>query len=129
MARSVLWAFRVTSNTTALVVRDAATRTRLAGYLSSAGIRVTEYEDTPPMATALATAVWVIAGAEDASSALALLGSWLGSGTQRRAIIITRAPSTVRTALRDDEDRLQILIPPVFPWQLVDAVRATVGFR
>lgn len=121
----MLWACVVTSNSTALVVRDAATRTRLAGYLSSAGIRVSEYEDSPPMGTAVATAVWVIAADEDPASALALLGSWLGSGIQRRAIVVTRAPSSVRTALHNDEDRLQILIPPVFPWQLVDAVRAT----
>jgi hypothetical protein len=107
----------------ALVVRDAETRARMAGYLKEAGFEVQAFEHAPPMATTTGTVVWVIGDDRPKETAL-LVRSWLASRSYRRAVLVTRWPSSVRTALQVDEARLQILVPPVFPWQLVDAVRA-----
>lgn len=107
----------------ALVVRDAKTRARLADYLRDAGFGVQAFEHAPPMATTTSTVVWVIANEDVPKEAAMLLRSWLISRSHRRAVILTRSPRSIRGVLQVDEGRLQILVPPVFPWQLVDAVR------
>lgn len=113
---------------TALVVRDAEVRARLEGYLRDAGFDVQSFEHAPPMAASTSTAVWVLADDEPAESPL-LLRAWLVARSQRRAVIVTRSARAVRGALRVDEARFQILVPPVFPWQLVDAVRAAKAMK
>jgi len=107
----------------ALVVRDAGTRALLAEYLRDAGFEVQTFEHAPPMATTTSTVVWVIANEDVPKEAAMLLRSWLISRSHRRAVILTRSPRSIRGVLQVDEGRLQILVPPVFPWQLVDAVR------
>ena len=123
LARSMLSVIGIMQDILALVVRDAATRARLAGYLRDAGFEVQPFEHAPPMATTTSTVVWVIADEDGPKEAAMLVRSWLISRSHRRAVIVTRSPSSIRGALQVDEGRLQILVPPVFPWQLVDAVR------
>src|SRR5688500_16672017 len=108
---------------TALVVRDAETRTRLAGYFESAGFEIQKFADTPPASCTTSTIVWVI-GEDEHAAAAQSIRSWLASRPHRHVVIVTRNPTPMRLALQMAESRLQILVPPVFPWQLVDAVRA-----
>jgi len=104
-------------DTVALVARDPETRARLAGYLQDAGFRVRD-------ATADASrTVWVIDKEQDPRAIIEQIRPWLDVRDARYAVIITWRPTTVRDAIGNDELRLSILVPPVFPWQLVDALR------
>lgn len=101
----------------ALVARDRETHARLTNYLQDAGFVIRELADAPP------AAVWVVDKDDDPQALAAEVRPWLGSRSARRAVIITSRPTAVRVAVGIDERRLAILIPPVFPWQLVDALR------
>jgi hypothetical protein len=116
MARRVLWGCAV-PDTVALVARDPDTRARLTGHLLQAGFHMRD------AASDASQAVWVIDKEQDPQSIASEIRPWLHARAARHAVIITWRPTTVREAIGLDEARLSILIPPVFPWQLVDALR------
>ena len=103
-------------DTVALVARDPDTRAHLTGYLEEAGFRVRDTADA-------SQAVWVIEKDQNLDAVASEIVPWLGAHETRHAVIITWRPTTVRVAIGSVEARLSILIAPVFPWQLVDALR------
>lgn len=111
----------------ALVARESATRTRIGQYLADAGFEIEPFSDTPPIAGGSIAAVWVVEQHDDAEAAAARIRPWLIARTSRRAVILTYRPSSIRDVLDHDIDRLAVLVPPVFPWQIVDALRAPGG--
>lgn len=123
LARSVLCRGSM-HDVVALVARDAATRSRLTGYLVDAGFVIEEFADTPPITGGSTWAVWVIDREEEAHTVAARIRPWLIARTTRRVVILTWRPRSVRDLLDHDHQRLELLVPPVFPWQIVDALRA-----
>lgn len=107
-------------DTVALVARDPDTRAHLIGYLEEAGFRVRDTADA-------SQAVWVIEKDQDPDTVASEIVPWLGARETRHAVIITWRPTTTRVAIGLVEARLSILIAPVFPWQLVDALRYREG--
>jgi hypothetical protein len=115
----VLWAASV-SLTIALVASDETTRATVSRSLVEAGIAI-EVHDRAPPAAAFAV-VWVVERGDEASAAR-VIGRWLAGRAARRAVVVTWRPDTVRAGLAAAADRVVLLVPPVFPWQIVDALR------
>jgi hypothetical protein len=49
---------------------------------------------------------------------------WLKRGGDRRVVVVSWRPAGLRSLLDTYEGRLFVLPPPVFGWQVVDALRA-----
>jgi hypothetical protein len=111
----------------ALIARDAATRSRIERCLADAGFAIEPFIDSPPIAGGSSAAVWVVEQDDDAEAIATRIRPWLIARAKRRAVVHTYRPSSIREMLDHDLDRLSVLVPPVFPWQIVDALRAPGG--
>lgn len=111
----------------ALVAREAATRSRITAYLVDAGFVIESFLDTPPISSSTTSAVWIVDRDDDVRVVSDRIRPWLIARASRRVVILTWRPSSVRDVLDSDADRLAVLVPPVFPWQIVDALRAPGG--
>jgi len=108
----------------ALVSADARTRGELARYLEEAGFAVTELAQ-PPRARAATALVWLTERELHPRVAETVVRAWLSAGSEaRRAVVVTWRPAALRALLDEYEGRLFVLPPPVFGWQVVDALRA-----
>ena len=111
----------------ALVARSAEVRSRLSGSLADAGYTIEAFAETPPITSAPTTAVWVVERDDERHTVADLIRPWLIARTARRAVILTWRPRSVSELLGPDLERLAVLVPPVFTWQIVDALRAPGG--
>jgi len=103
-----------------LVARDATSRSALATYLAGAGFAVHEL-DEPPSHDSARSLVWLT---DRDVEPCASVESWLANGAERSAVIVTWRRSALLALIKRFADRLVILAPPVFGYQLVDALRA-----
>jgi hypothetical protein len=104
-----------------LVSRDATARAELARYLANAGFDVCEL-DRPPASHDAASLVWLAERDDDAE--VSVVESWLAAGDHLAVIVSWRKPA-LRSLVERFQDRLVVLAPPVFGYQLVDALRLT----
>ena len=70
-------------------------------------------------------AVWLTERDVDVRAAETVLGGWLRRGADRRAVVVTWRPTALRGLVDAHGGHLVVLPPPVFGWQLVDALRAS----
>jgi hypothetical protein len=110
----------------ALIARDPSSRAQIATCLADAGFSIEAFVDAPPVDGTLVSAVWVVERNEEPNAVAESIRPWLTAGRRRRAVIVTWRPSSVRDVLADS-DRYEVLVPPVSPWQIADALRAPGG--
>jgi hypothetical protein len=105
-----------------LVARDASARGDLARYLAGAGFGVRDIDPAelavPPDTGSL---VWLVDRDVDPDGEL--IESWLAGAADRSAVLVTWRKSALRALIERFADRLVVLAPPVFGYQLVDALR------
>jgi hypothetical protein len=102
-----------------LVSRDATSRSDLATYLAGAGFAVHEL-DEPPSHDSARSLVWLTERDVEPCGAVE---TWLANGEERSAVIVTWRRPTLLALVKRFADRLVVLAPPVFGYQLVDALR------
>jgi hypothetical protein len=103
---------------------DARVRDELAHYLTDAGFEVSQFE-LPPRPTSLWALVWLAERDVQTRTVERVVGSWLRPGHGRRVVVVTWRPAALRALVDQHEGRLLVLPPPVFGWQVVDALRST----
>jgi hypothetical protein len=100
-----------------LIARDGG---ELARYLENAGFEIREL-DRPPTVHEASSLVWLTE--RDDEPDVAIVEAWLDGGVDRRAIVVTWRKPALRALVDRFQDRLVVLAPPVFGYQLVDALR------
>jgi hypothetical protein len=111
-------------NTLALASRDRKVRGELARYLEAAGFVVAEH-DAPPRVRP-SSLVWLTDPSSDPDEIATTASVWLAAGVQH-VVIVTWRPAMLRPLCDAHGARLAVLPPPVFGWQVVDALRADDG--
>ena len=109
--------------TVALASTDRRTRVELARYLAAAGFEVHEF-DQPPRPHGIWSLVWLADRELHTRVAETVVRDWLAGGASRRVVIVAWRPTALRELVEQHHPRLAVLPPPVFGWQLVDALRA-----
>lgn len=105
-----------------LAASDRKLRHELAQYLEGAGFRVDEL-DTPSDPDAARALVWLTDRGDDPRAIAATVTSWLEIGAPRIVVVAWKL-AMLRALHEAYGARLAILPPPVFGWQVVDALRA-----
>ena len=108
--------------TIALVSQEPRLRGELARYLGDAGFEVDEF-DQPPRPRGIWSLVWLTERDLDPRLAESVVVAWLGQAADRRVVIVTWRPTVLRGLVERHGARLSVLPPPVFGWQVVDALR------
>jgi hypothetical protein len=104
-----------------LVSDGAQLRGELVRYLTEAGfdVELSAFPtSTPHRSTSL---VWLPDRDLPQEVVSAAIATWLERA--RRAVLVTWSPRAYRDAIEMHGERLVVLVPPVFGWQLVDALR------
>jgi hypothetical protein len=105
-----------------LAATDRKLRRELARYLEGAGFTVEEL-DSPSDPDATRSLVWLTDRRDDPKAIAAMVSAWLEIGAPR--IIVVAWKLTMLRALYEAHGaRLAVLPPPVFGWQVIDALRA-----
>ena len=112
------------ASTVALASFDRSTRAELARYLEASGFGVAQSE-LPPEAFGGGSLVWLAERDLEADVAETVVTSWLARGPRHRVVIVTWRPAALRELLDRHPSRMFVLTPPVFGWQVVDALRAS----
>jgi hypothetical protein len=115
----------VVSPLVTIIADDERCRSDLAGYLERAGFDVRGHAPTD-RAGAAASLVWLTDRGGDPSRTAAAIGAWLTAADERRAVVVTWRPSAFRAVHARHGERLTVLPAPVFGWQIVDALRASL---
>ena len=108
-----------------MVARDASARAIITTSLSDAGFAIDTFADTPPITGPASVAVWVIERDDEPDTVFDQIRPWLIARAMRRVVVVTWRP--LRDVVEPDRDRVAVLNAPVFPWQIVDALRAPGG--
>lgn len=108
----------------ALVGPDGAGRRDLARYLEASGFDVSLVEPPPPASAASLAMVWLTERDDNPIDSADTIASWLDAVPARRAIVVTWRPAAFRAAFEAHDDRLAVLVAPVFGWQISDALRS-----
>ena len=96
-------------------------RTELVRYLSDAGFEVELSAFPPPVPDRARSLVWLPDREVDRDVVVAAIADWLDHA--RRVVLVSWTPRAYREAIEAHGDRLVVLVPPIFGWQLVDALR------
>lgn len=110
----------------ALASQDPRLRGELARYLVDAGFEVQEF-DQPPRPHGMWALIWLTERELHARVAETVVGAWLGHGRVRRVVVVSWHPTALRALADRHRTHLVVLPPPVFGWQVVDALRADDG--
>jgi hypothetical protein len=108
----------------ALVSGERRMRASLAQYLEAAGFEVRPYERPPRPPRRPWVLLWLTERGADAGTVAVAVQRWLAVRTRHRVVVVTWRPVAFVAALAAHPGRLQVLAPPVFGWQLVDALRS-----
>ena len=106
-------------DTIALVANDEMDRRHLEAHLRSLGFTVRALAAFPQ--SAAYRRVVVCLGANVAADASRAIAAFLDKPL-RLVLVITRHPGVVREIGLAAHEQLRLLVPPVFPWQLRDAL-------
>ena len=107
-----------------LVSADASSRGDLARYLAGAGFDVREVDPAAELGAA-GSLVWLADAGDEPDSTV--IESWLAAAAERCAVIVTWRKAALRALVDRFAERLAVLAPPVFGYQLVDALRAQLA--
>jgi hypothetical protein len=105
----------------ALVARADASRTQIGLYLRDAGFEVLECEELAIVSRFIG--IVLVDHASGEGAAHAQVRSWLESAAPLRVVVISSKPVRWRTLSLVFGDRLTVLAPPAFGWDIVDALR------
>lgn len=103
----------------ALLANDEVDRSILEGNLRALGFSVRALAELPH-STSYQRAV-ICLGATVPADMSRAISAFLDHPT-RAVLVITRHPAVVREIGLAAHDRLRLLVPPVFPWQLREAL-------
>jgi hypothetical protein len=97
-------------------------RGALAAYLARAGFEVHTYDE---LSIPSAFSALVLISDEMTNELRTRVRMWLRATRIRRVVVVTGKPSALDELRAAHSGRLFVFAPPVFAWDLVDALRTT----